>query len=78
MAADSFFHEAVVSILNHSENIVLQQSLTLCGLSFLMDLSLASFRPNSIPISLQSEAYCGVTSLWSFSSVSSPDTVNKP
>ena len=77
MAANNFSHEAVASTFNHSENIVLQQSLTLCGLSILMALNLASVRPSSSPISLQSVAYCGVTCRWSSISVREVDAVDK-
>ena len=74
MAASNFPHEAVVSSLNHSENIALQQFFTLCGLSSLIALNLASVRPSSIPISLQSEEYCGVTCRWSSFIVGTVDT----
>ena len=77
IAVNNFSHEAVVSTLNHSENILLQHRLTLCGLSSLISLSLASVRPSSTPISLQSAAYCGVTCPWSSRSVGVVNTIDK-
>ena len=77
MAVNSLFHEAVVSTLNHSASILLQHHLRLLGFPASISLSLASVRPSSTPISLQSAAYCGVTYRWSSSSVGVVDAVTK-
>ena len=61
MTVINLLQEAVVSISSHFLNMALQQQVALCMWSCSMMSSVPLDRPSSVPITIQSAAYCGVT-----------------
>ena len=77
ITAKSFSHDASVFTSSHLESISLQHFLPSTAKFVSIMAKVLSDKPNRFPISLQTEAYCGVTCHWRSLLVGLDVTVSK-